>query len=154
MQSKEFYIGVRGVHVEVTEQVYLVYHRSKRRDRYYECDIKIERAVRDEFGDIIGYIHSKEYSLEKLISLGTDFVSEQDSPEDIAINALMLSALGSALDKLTYDDFTFINALFLSNDGKGMSEREYAKIYNVPRRTVAYQKNKILGKLRKIIEKN
>ena len=153
MNGKQFFIGISGMQVEVTEEVYLVYYRSKRRDRYYECDIKIETPIRDKSGNVTGYAPSKEDSLDRLISKGEDFLNEQESIENIVINGLMSDALHEALEMLLEADRALLDALFFSNSGKGMSEREYAAVSGIPRKTIAYRRQKALDRLKNIFEK-
>ena len=45
-----------------------------------------------------------------------------------------------------------MEALFFSNDGEGMSERDYERSYGVPRKTVAYRKAKIIARLRELFQ--
>jgi len=152
MSSNQFFIGIKGMRVEVTEEIYLTYYRSKRRDRYYERDIKTHTAIRDKASAITGYAPSKEDSLDRLICIGEDFVDEQKSTEDMVIASLMSDALYEALDKLPESDRTLIDALFLSNCGKGMSERAYAEVSGTPRKTIAYRRERALIRLKKLLE--
>jgi len=85
MGNQPFFISIDGQQIEVTKKVYLVYYRSKRRERYYECDIKIERAIYDETGNISGYAPPKEDSLDRLIESGRAFPAEQKSVETTAM---------------------------------------------------------------------
>jgi len=149
--NKEFFVRVDGQLVPVTEEVYLAYYRSKRRDRYYERDIKTESAVRDEDSNVTGYKPAKEDSLDRLMEAGEDYANDGEGVEDVTIHALMSDKLRDILGKLPGNDRELINALFFSNGGDGMSEREYSDMSGVPRKTVAYRKERILSKLKKLM---
>lgn len=148
MDSKQFFISVNGKRVEVTEEVYLTYYRSKRRERYFEQDIKIETPVRDKDANIIGYAPSKEDSLERLIATGAEFPDEQDSVEDAVIRELTADKLHEALDALTEDERALIEALFY----EGKTERQAADVFGISQKGINKRKTKILEKLKKLIE--
>lgn len=151
-KNKDFFVRVNGQLISVTEEVYLAYYRSKRRDRYYERDIKTETAVRDKNGNIIGNKPAKEDSLERRMEAGEDYADESRGVEDAVLTAVIKGNLLNALRLLTDDERELINELFFSNDGIGMSERRYATINDIPRKTVAYRKGKILLKLKKLLK--
>ena len=151
-ENKQFYIGVGGQRVEVTQEVYLTYYRSIRRERYFEHDIKTESAVRDKDGNITGYKPAKEDSLERLMEAGEDYADEDGSVDKAALRAVMADKLHEVLRLLNEDEQALINALFFSNSGDGMSEREYAQTSGIPRKTIAYRREQILNKLKKLME--
>jgi len=150
-ENKQFFIRVDGERVPVTEEVYLAYYRSKRRERYFERDIKTESAVRDQDGNVVGYRPAKEDSLDRLMEAGEDYAEECESVEDAAIRTVMLGMLREAMTLLADDERTLIDTLFFSNGGEGMSEREYADLSGIPRKTISYRREQILKKLKKLI---
>jgi len=152
MSEKLYHININGALVEVPKQLYLEYYRSKRRDKYYEHDIKIENAVRDKNGNIVGYRPSREDSLERLMEAGGDYRDDSESVEDAAILKLTAAALHEALRLLSDDERDFIETLFFSNGGSGMSEREYAGMTGIPHPTIHSRKVKILKKIKKLME--
>jgi len=147
MEKEQFFISVKGTRVEVSEEVYLIYYRSKRRERYFEQDIKSEKPIRDEDGNIIGFHPSKEDSYERLISVGEEFASEQDSIEDMVFGRIMSDKLHEALDRLPDDERALINTLFFD----GMTERQAAAMLGLSQKGVNKRKAKILKKLKKIL---
>ena len=153
-ENKQFFIRVRGQLVPVTEDLYLKYYRSKRRDRYYEHDIKIERAVYDQDGHITGYRPAKEDSLDRRMEAGEDFAEDCESTEDAVLRAIMAESLHGALDQLEQGERALIDALFFSNGGEGMTEREYAAQFGVSKTALHSHKMKILAKLRGLLENN
>ena len=150
LDSKKLFINIDGRLVPVTEEVYLVYYRSERRMRYFERDIKTGKAIRDDTGNITGYKLSKEDSLDRLIENGADFVDGGVNVEDSIISAIMMDKLYEALGKLPASERQLIEALFFSNGGDGMTEREYAKASGIPQQTINSRKSRILGKLKKL----
>jgi RNA polymerase sigma factor (sigma-70 family) len=147
-EKKQFYISVDGTRVEVTKDIYLTYYRSKRRDRYYELDIKIERAVRNIDGKIIGYAPSKEDSLDRLIDTGEDFINENKSVEDTVIHNLITDALHKALDKLPEPDRLLINALYFQD----MTERQAGEVFGLSQKGINKRKTKIIAKLKNFLD--
>jgi len=150
--NKQFFVRVDGQRVAVTEEVYLEYYRSERRMRYCERDIKTGRFVRGKDGNIAGYNPAKEDSLDRLIDTGADYADDCESVEDAAVRAVMSDRLREAIGKLVDGERELIDALFYSNGGDGMSEREYSEINGIPRKTVAYRREKIIRKLKKLLE--
>jgi DNA-directed RNA polymerase specialized sigma subunit len=150
--KKQYRVNINGTLVDVTEEQYLAYYRSERRMRYFERDIKTETAIRDKDGQIIGYAPSKEDSLDRLLEKGNDFADDSEPVVDGTIKRIMIEKLHVALDELAADERELIDALFFSNNGDGMTEREYAAISGIPRKTIAYRREKILGKLKKLLE--
>ena len=150
---KNYFVHIDGQLVPVTEEVYLAYYRFKCRMRYFENDLKIGSPLRDQNGNITGYKFAKEDSLDRLSEAGEDYAEDSESVEDAVIRAVMSEILRETLRKLPDNDRQLIDALFFSNDGNGMTEREYAKITGISQQSVNERKRRILGKLLKLIEK-
>jgi RNA polymerase sigma factor (sigma-70 family) len=150
-ENKEFYVHIDGQLIPVNEEVYLAYYRSKRRDRYYERDIKTGSAVRNKDGNVVGYRPAKEDSLDRLMESGEDYADDREIVEEYALFAVMKDNLCDALSQLTENERELIIALFYSNGGSGMSERDYAKLKGVSQPSVNQRKARILGKLRKFL---
>jgi RNA polymerase sigma factor (sigma-70 family) len=151
MSQKQYRVNVNGALVDVTEEQYLAYYRSERRMRYFERDIKTETAIRGKDGHITGYAPSKEDSLDRLLENGDDFADEAESVEDGVIKKALIEKLRGALDELPADERELIDALFFSNGGDGMTEREYAKRTGLSKTAIHARKEKILAKLKKFL---
>ena len=67
MKSGNKSIRINGKSVEVTDEVYKVYTKYDRKMRYFEKDLKQERLVYDELGNIIKRVPSREDSLDRLL---------------------------------------------------------------------------------------
>ena len=152
-QNNQFFIRVQGQSVPVTEEVYRAYYRSKRRDRYFEHDIKIETAVYDQAGNVTGYKPAKEDSLDRLMEAGNDYADGCESVEDTAICTIMADKLRKSLRLLNEEERDLIEALFFSNDGHGMTEQDYADKTGLSQQLVNARKQAILAKLKKFLEK-
>ena len=149
VNKRHFFISIDGQQIEVSREIYLTYYRSKRRERYYGHDIKIERAVYDEAGNISGYMPPKEDSLERLIESSMEFPSGQKSVEATVIDKIMVEGLHKALDKLSMSERELIHALYF----QGMTEREYAEKTGISKTALHARKIKVLASLKNLLEK-
>ena len=152
MDKKHFHINVNGTRVEVTEAQYLAFYRAIRREWYYEHNIKSAVPIRGADGYIIGYRPSREVSLDALMESGCEFADEQTPVEDIIIIKCMVCALHIALERLPRGERELIAALFLSRNGEGMTEREYAAQIGVSGVAIHKRKAQILRKLKKFFD--
>ena len=141
--------------VAISDEVLKFLKRSDRKMEYLEYDIKRSRClrgrdgrrVRDADGQTIA-LPELEVSLDKLIDEDWDFPANEPSPEEKVIAGMEIDELYRCLDLLNDDERALFDALFFSNGGEGMSERDYEKQYGVPRKTVAYRRAKIIAKLK------
>jgi len=141
--SKEIKVGKIGV--PVTDEVHKEYYRLKRRERYFEQDIKVGSSIVDpETGAVKGYKPSKEDSIQRLMDKGKDFASEE-SLEDVIVDKAMLLILQEAMKELDRQERELIHDLFYQEK----TVREVAKKDGVSHVTVMKRRDKILDKLRK-----
>lgn len=136
--------------IPVNRNLYLYYYRSRRRLKYYEHDIKIEIAVRDDDGEIISFIPSKEDSLERLMGEAPEFAATGECMEDAVIGKLMTEKLRECLDLLTDEERFLIIQIYYNQK----SEREMASDHGVSQPVINKRKNRILKKIRKMMEFN
>jgi len=148
-EEKIYRISIRGELVEVNRELYLYFYRSRRRIDYYEHDIKTEVAIRDENGEITGYMPSKEDSLDRIIESGVDFCDGSESIEDLVIRKLMAERLKQCLLLLEPDERRLIDARYF----EGKTEMGCAQICGVNQSTISRREAKILAKLKKMMEK-
>jgi RNA polymerase sigma factor (sigma-70 family) len=130
--SKERYVWVNGKKEPVSEDIYRAVMRSVWRK-------KKQDKIRME----------KERSLDEYIEAGYGFSSGQDSVEDIVADKLLLTELMAALTELGDDERFLIDEFFYQDK----TEREVAEEIGIPRNTAVYRKNKVLEKLKKILDK-
>ena len=81
MKSGNKSIRINGKSVEVTDEAYKVYTKYDRKMRYFEKDLKQERLVYDELGNIIKRVPSREDSLDRL--LDESFMQFKDISENV-----------------------------------------------------------------------
>lgn len=142
-------IWVNGKFVEVSEEVYQVYMQGDRKMRYFEKDLKTERTILADDGTVQRIIPSREDSLDRLIDDNArQFSDSGESVEDAVLRKMVEDELHRALEKLSDGDHALVNALFF--DGK--TEREYAKDLGVSQTAVHKRKQRILKKLKEILE--
>lgn len=67
MDADKKKIWVSGQTIEVTDAVYEAYMKGDRKMRYFENDLKAERILLDEDGQIKQIILSREDSLDRLM---------------------------------------------------------------------------------------
>lgn len=122
---KYLYIG--GKKVFVDEEVYKIYRRSKRREKYLE---KTDKA----------------YSVVSLDDLPHD-VSNGVSAEDDFLRTKEKKALHVALDKLTDEEFDLIDRIYFG----GETLADIARERNVDYKKLWRAREKILKKLREML---
>jgi len=152
-----FVITVNGEKIEVSEAVYSAYAEGGYKMEHMEHSVKNSRilqdsngiAVRDEHGNAL-LLPEREVSLEKLLDENWDFLSSEPSPEDEVMERIQIEALHEYLEILDANERALINALFFD----GMTEREYSAKTGIPQKTINDRKFKVLGKLKKLLQKN
>ena len=132
--AKEYYILVDDEKVPVSEEVY----RAFKRPAWAE---KKRRQREQENG-------TTPLSLDSLTEAGFDIPSGDTLVDEIVEDKLLLDMLFAALAELTDDERGLIDALFYQEK----SEREVARELEIPRNTFVYRKDKILSKLKNILE--
>jgi RNA polymerase sigma factor (sigma-70 family) len=130
--DKEYRIKVNGKEISVSEEVYYAFKRPAWKERK-------RRQVRAE----------KELSLEAFADAGFEIPSGQALVDEIVEDKLLLDMLSKALSELTEDERVLIDELFYQEK----PERMVAKETGVSQNTVNYHKNRILEKLRRLLEK-
>ena len=134
-ENKKYTIVVKHQRVEVSKAVYYAYHKDREAERYQN---KVARHF--------------ELSLERFqedgVHVELQFTLYQPSVEDKLIAQEQLQKLKLALAALDPEEKLLIHELFFN----GKSERVLALETNVPNMTIHDRKQRILKKLRKIIE--
>ncbi len=127
-----------------------------------ECEEKLAKKIRAE-KDAHDYLMSIEkemgytvFSYNELESSedelnGEELLEDIDIKVDIeAIKRISVNELYAAIDALSDFEQNFIREMFLTNEP--LSETNYAKKHGLPRRTVGYQKKRILNKLKNLLD--
>lgn len=140
------YIMKNGIAVEVSDEIYKILKKSDRRIRYVEKDLKETRYIINQKKSTVKEIPSREDSLDRLTELGKNFA---DNTSDFQDNTILKILLEQALEKLSDEEKYLITQLFYF----GRTERELAAELKVTRRTINNRKQKILSKLRELLER-
>ena len=142
-----FRVGINGQSVEVSRELYEVYYKGQRKEKYFTEDLKREHTkINYNTGETI-VVPSREDSYERLIEAEKQFIDGIESVEDIVIRTIMLEQLKKVLTKLSDEEMEIIQALFYQE----ISEVELAKQLGIARTTLQSRKYKILEKLKKLL---
>ncbi len=146
-EREKYYILLDGQTFEVSRELYEVYYKGRRKEKYFTQDLKQEHTRVDQETGQITVIPSREDSYEWLLEAEKQFAEDAEDIEDVAIRAVMLEKLTAALHTLTDEEKTIIHALFYQEVG----EVELAKRMGIPRTTLRSRKDKILKKLKELL---
>ena len=144
--SKKHIIRINGKPVEVSEETYTYIMRSDWNNYYAEIKRKRERIRINSKKKTVKIIPSREDSLDRLMAIGTEFANDSEPIAEAAIRKITVQ---KALEQLTADERFIIVRIYF----EGNTERELAKEMHLSQSTINSRKQKILLKLRKIIEK-
>lgn len=148
MDKKEFHLYINGKPVRVTEEVYREYYRAEDKERYFMGKLKKGRTIINPVTQEEEYIPSREQSYEHLIEQDFQFPDSGASVEDIIVRAELRAKLQAVLQELSNEEMELVEELFY----RGKTEREAARRFAVSQNTIHYRKNKVLHKLRKLLE--
>lgn len=133
---KEFKIRINNELIAVTEEIYFTYYKMRRRERYLE-EVSVEKNL--SYNQLLDL----DYPIEGKMS------ERQHLLGDTIVEKMMIEKMTIAIKSLDYNERMIINELFFN----GKSERKLADLMKIPRATLQSKKNKIISKLKKIIEK-
>lgn len=89
-RKRKYYIGLNGQIFEVSKELYEIYYKGQRKEKYFTHDLKQEHTKVDkETGEMI-VIPSREDSYERLLEAEKQFAEETEKVEDVAVRAVML----------------------------------------------------------------
>jgi RNA polymerase sigma factor (sigma-70 family) len=138
--------------VAISDEVLAALKKSDRKTEYMEYDLKSEKWEIDQAAETAKCKPSREDSYERLLEEDCQFAHDGESVEDEAHKNVLLENLRHHLSQLSPDERALIDALFFSNGGSGMTEREYAKQSGIPRPTISYRKLQLYRKLKKLLK--
>lgn len=135
--ANKYFLPLHGMLMEVTEEEYRSYYKDKRRQKYID-----ERSR--ENGDF------SYDSLDSSDMLGESvLVDIETNVEEQVTNKIILEQLHNAFLLLSEEEKEVITAIFKNN----LTERELAKQKGVYHNAIHKQKNRILEKLKKFLNK-
>lgn len=137
-----------GKFVEVSKEVYEALIKSDNKIRYMEKDLKQEKLIVKKDSALI-IKPSREDSLERLLDKCHQFADDTVNVEETVITKCMIEQIHECLPLLSEDEQELIKILFF--DSK--SERQWSAETGIPRKTISYRKQKVLDKLKELLEK-
>ena len=137
-EKREYQIKVQGQPVPVSEEVYYTYYRMKRRELHLEEKDKAH-----------GVFHYS--ALDTKATNGEDAIPDLISPhlDDVVMDKLIAEKLHQCIAQLAQEEQELVFALYFQNK----SEHQMAAETGIPRMTSHNRKNRILARLKKLIEK-
>ena len=136
-EHKQFFIRVKEQIIPVTEEVYRTYYKMKRRELYLE-----ERDA------INGKVLYSDMEADGLLGETTIPDIQAKNVEQVVLDRVMIENLRRCLDLLPKNERELIDALFF----KDYSERKWAEISGMPRKTIGDRRSRLLTKLKKLLE--
>ena len=126
----------RKMYPEASEEVIEVLKETERKMQYQEYDLKAEQTIIDQDAQEIRVIPSREDSYERLLEEHNLPADEQADVENIVLR------------KILRKQYLIIQLFFMDR-----SERELAEELGLSQKAVNKRRHKILGKLKKFLEK-
>lgn len=147
-EREKYIIVIEGKLIEVTEEVYEIYYKGRRKEKYFMHDLKAGRStINLETGEKI-YLPSREDSYERLMEVTQQFEDLSTDVEEEVLKKIMIENLHKALEMLKPEEKELIWNLYF----EGVSEVELSKRTGIGRTTLQYRKYQILKKLKQILE--
>ena len=135
MDKKDYYLYVKGKAVKVSEEVYKAYWKITEHEKYLiKKDWKnnvIPFSALDYDGHFVDNIIDERIDLEKIVEV-----------------KMQIEELNKALNQLTKEERELMEAIFYREE----SLRSIGKKEKVSYQTIGKRRDKILEKLRKILE--
>lgn len=137
MEEREvYYLYPDGKRIEVTEELYRAFYKCKRREKYLE-----ERDQKHKL------YHYSDLDTEELLGEEMFSYPNEESIEERIVDRLLIESLLRCVGKLPEEDQELIHALYY----QGKSERGCAEEFGFSQKTINNQRNRILDKLRDLM---
>lgn len=134
--GKPYIINLGYALMEVTEADYKDFYRVRRREKYIQ-----EEAIR------VGEFSYNAFDTENYDGASA-IADDSEALEDSVIRKMMIEKLPEAVATLTEEEKELVYQLYFNH----ISERELSKLWNIPRKTLSYRKERILSKLKNFFE--
>ncbi|SFE35414.1 sigma factor-like helix-turn-helix DNA-binding protein [Peptostreptococcus sp. D1] len=136
MANKEYYLYVKGKAVPVSEEVYKAYWKITEHEKYLQRkDWKhnvISFSALDYDGHFVDNIVDESFDVEKIVE-----------------TQMMIEALRDAISKLNDEERDIIDRLYFNDE----TLTGVARVKGVTYQSIQWRKDRILRKLKKILEK-
>lgn len=137
----------KKMYPEASDKVIEALRVSERKMIYQEHDLKVDRRVKQKDGSI-KHIPSIEDSYERLADKNMQFAGMADGPEEQLLHSIQIEQLKDALSQLPEDEKELIDLLFYQE----RTEREVAELYQLSQNAINKRRQKVLKRLRKMLE--
>lgn len=137
----------RKLYPEASEEVIAVLRSTERKMQYQEYDLKTEKAMIDHKTQTVQVIPSREDSYERLLEQDVQF-EDEGRTEELAMQRMEFEQLYKALSLLSEDEQYLIRQLFFEE----RTERDLAEELKIYHNAVHKRKNRILKKLKNVLE--
>lgn len=138
----------RAMYPDANDQVIECLEKGHRKEEYAGYDRKVERCVVDYEEETVSFILSREDSLDRLLNEDKQFADASESPEDMAVRTIMIEKMMECVERLSEQERKLITELFFNEK----SQHQLAVEWNIPRMTICSRKDKIIAKLKKMME--
>ena len=135
-EKKEFYLYVNGQKVKVSEDIYKVYWREREHEKYLE---QVDRKNHLLFFS----------SFDQDGHFAETLVDESVDVEKIVETQMMIEAVRNAISKLNAEERDIIERLYFNDETLSSVARDKGVTYQ----TIQWRKDRILRKLKEILEK-
>ena len=136
--GRAYFINLGHSVMETDEETYRDFYKERRREKY----------LREEAQLAGGVISLNAIDSDELDGVGVVLDTSEPLDEKI-MRKIMIEKLPEAISVLNDEEKELIQQIYFNH----ISERELAKLWNVPRKTLSYRKEKVLLKLRNFFEK-
>ena len=141
-KKEKYFLRIDGQLMQVREEVYWAYYEVYEHGKWLERKDASHHLIHYDAFDTDHSTGEEEMP---------DYLAE--SVEDVAIRQVMRDMARECVSLLPEKERVLIEALYFSNNGKGMTEREYSEISGIPQKTINDCKARILVKLKKLLKK-
>jgi len=147
MTRKYWVPDFKKMYPEASDEVIETLRKSERKMIYQEHDLKVDRRVKTKDGQI-KLISSREDSYERLADKSIQFAGIDEGPEMQLLRKTQLEQLQTALAGLSSDERELIELLYYCDK----TEREVANLYHLSQCAIHRRRDRILKKLRNLLE--
>lgn len=137
----------REMYPDASDEVIKCLRKGHRKMEYAEYDLKAERIRVDAKNKKVTFIPSREDSLERLLDEDKQFECSGESPENMAIQTVMISKMMDCVALLSDAERELITELFFNEK----SQRNLCEKYKISQPAIKKRQDKILAKLKKMM---
>lgn len=139
----------RAMYPDASDKVIKCLRKGHRKMQYAEYDLKVQQCKVDADKQTVTFIPSREDSLERLMDEDKQFKDETEPLEDTVVKSVMIAKMMECVAMLPEDERELIVELFFN----GKSQHKLAAEWNVPRMTICSRKDRIISKIKQMVEK-